>query len=106
MTAAAPLTGAYNAYNDNDRWGSHVLELVTAGGWLMILILLSSIVAVAICIERLYTLNPKKIAPPHLLATVWKQLKTGRKVFKNLRMAVLMLSLQITACPVSMAKAC
>jgi len=54
-----------------------VLELVTAGGWLMILILLSSIVAVAICIERLYTLNPKKIAPPHLLATVWKQLKAG-----------------------------
>ena len=54
-----------------------MLELVTAGGWLMILILLSSIVAVAICIERLYTLNPKKIAPPHLLATVWKQLKAG-----------------------------
>jgi biopolymer transport protein ExbB len=54
-----------------------VLELVTAGGWLMVLILLSSIVAVAICIERLYTLNPKKIAPPHLLATVWKQLKAG-----------------------------
>ena len=54
-----------------------MLELVTAGGWLMILILLSSIVAVAICIERLYTLNPRKIAPPHLLATVWKQLKAG-----------------------------
>ncbi|GAB3272204.1 MotA/TolQ/ExbB proton channel family protein [Parahaliea aestuarii] len=43
----------------------------------MVLILLCSIVAVAICIERLYTLNPKKIAPPHLLATVWKQLKAG-----------------------------
>ncbi len=54
-----------------------VLELVTARGWLMVLILLCSIVFVAICIERLYTLNPKKIAPPHLLATVWKQLKAG-----------------------------
>ncbi len=54
-----------------------MLELVTAGGWLMVLILLCSIVAVAICIERLYTLNPKRIAPPHLLATVWKQLKAG-----------------------------
>ncbi|GHD11020.1 translocation protein TolQ [Halioglobus japonicus] len=43
----------------------------------MILIVLSSVVALAICIERLYTLNPKKIAPPHLLATVWKQLKAG-----------------------------
>ena len=77
LRAAAHRSGAYNACNDNDRWGSHVLELVTAGGWLMVLILLSSIVAVAICIERLYTLNPKKIAPPHLLATVWKQLKAG-----------------------------
>jgi biopolymer transport protein ExbB len=54
-----------------------VLELVTAGGWLMGLILFSSIVAVAICIERVYTLNPKKIAPPHLLATVWKQIKAN-----------------------------
>ncbi len=41
------------------------------------LILLCSVVAAAICLERLYTLNPKKIAPPHLLATVWKQLKAG-----------------------------
>ena len=54
-----------------------MLELVTAGGWLMGLILLCSIVALAICIERLFILNPKKIAPPHLLATVWKQLKAG-----------------------------
>ncbi|WP_220463563.1 MotA/TolQ/ExbB proton channel family protein [Sediminihaliea albiluteola] len=43
----------------------------------MLLILFSSVLAVAICIERLYTLNPKKIVPPHLLATVWKQLKAG-----------------------------
>ncbi len=54
-----------------------MLELVTAGGWLMVLILACSVVVLAICIERLYTLNPKKIAPPHLLATVWKQLKAG-----------------------------
>jgi biopolymer transport protein ExbB len=54
-----------------------VLELLTAGGPLMVLIVLCSIVVLAICIERLYTLNPKKIAPPHLLATVWKQLKAG-----------------------------
>ncbi len=54
-----------------------MLELLTAGGPLMVLIVLCSIVVLAICIERLYTLNPKKIAPPHLLATVWKQLKAG-----------------------------
>ena len=54
-----------------------VLELLVAGGWLMVIIVLSSVVALAICIERFYTLNAKKIAPPHLLATVWKQLKRG-----------------------------
>ena len=54
-----------------------MLELLTAGGWLMVLIVLCSIIVLAICIERLYTLNQKKIAPPHLLATVWKQLKAG-----------------------------
>ncbi len=54
-----------------------MLELLVAGGWLMVIISLSSVVALAICIERFYTLNPKKIAPPHLLATVWKQLKRG-----------------------------
>ena len=43
----------------------------------MVLILVSSVVVLAICIERFYTLNPRKIAPPHLLATVWKQLKAG-----------------------------
>lgn len=43
----------------------------------MVLLVLCSIIALAICIERLYILNPKKISPPHLLATVWKQLKAG-----------------------------
>ena len=55
-----------------------MLELVTAGGILMIPILLCSVVVVAICLERLYTLNPKKIAPPHLLASVWQQLKADQ----------------------------
>ena len=62
-----------------------MLELLLAGGWLMILIILCSVVAVAICLERLYTLNPKKIAPPHLLATVWKELKAGELDAPKLR---------------------
>jgi biopolymer transport protein ExbB len=40
-------------------------------------IALGSILMLSICIERLYTLNTAKIAPPHLLATVWNQLKKG-----------------------------
>jgi biopolymer transport protein ExbB len=63
----------------------NVLELLMAGGWLMVLIVLCSIVVLAICVERLYTLNAKKIAPPHLLATVWKQLKAGEMDAARLR---------------------
>jgi len=62
-----------------------VLELLIAGGWLMVLIVLCSIIVLSICVERLYTLNAKKISPPHLLATVWKQLKAGEMDATRLR---------------------
>lgn len=48
-------------------------------------LVLCSILGMAICIERLYTLNIKKIAPPHLLATVWNQLKKGEMDAAKLR---------------------
>lgn len=54
-----------------------MLELVIAGGWLMVIIIACSVTAIAICIERFYVLNTHRIAPPHLLATVWTQLKAG-----------------------------
>ncbi len=54
-----------------------MLELVTAGGWLMLPIVLCSVIALGICIERLITLNTDKISPPHLLARVWTQLKNN-----------------------------
>jgi biopolymer transport protein ExbB len=62
-----------------------VLELLVAGGWVMVPLVLCSILGLAICIERFYTLNIKKIAPPHLLATVWKQLKRGELDATKLR---------------------
>jgi biopolymer transport protein ExbB len=62
-----------------------VLELVTAGGWLMIIIIACSVAAIAISIERLYVLNLKRIAPAHLLATVWKRLKAGEMDGPGLR---------------------
>jgi biopolymer transport protein ExbB len=67
-----------------------VLEIVTAGGWLMLPILLCSVVALGICIERLITLNKDKISPPHLLARVWTQLKNNEidaPGLRSLRMA-------------------
>ncbi len=63
-----------------------MLELLTAGGWLMLPILLCSIASLAISAERLIRLNPRKISPPHLLALVWKQLKNNELDTAKLRM--------------------
>lgn len=49
-----------------------MLELVKSGGWLMVPILLCSVVALAIAVERLWTLRPSRIAPKHLVANVWQ----------------------------------
>jgi len=54
-----------------------VKELVFAGGWMMIPLILASIIAVAICIERFWTLQSEKVAPKHLLAQVWSWIKNN-----------------------------
>jgi biopolymer transport protein ExbB len=54
-----------------------VFELVRAGGWLMLPIILCSIVAIAIIIERYWTLKPSRIAPKHILAEVWTKIKNS-----------------------------
>lgn len=79
------IGGAYNGSSSNNKWTVDVLELLMAGGWLMLLILVCSIVVVGICLERLYTLNPKKISPPHLLPKVWKQLQANELDSAKLR---------------------
>ncbi|WP_396586301.1 MotA/TolQ/ExbB proton channel family protein [Bermanella sp. R86510] len=50
-------------------------ELVFAGGWMMIPLLIASVLAVAICIERFWTLRPSNVAPKHLLAEMWALIK-------------------------------
>ena len=55
-----------------------MFELLKAGGWLMIPILLCSLVALAICVERLWTLNASKVAPPDLLKQVWGWIKNNQ----------------------------
>lgn len=52
-----------------------MLEIIQAGGWLMVPILLCSVVAAAICVERLWTLQRKRILPKNLLAQTWNGLK-------------------------------
>ena len=61
-----------------------MLDLIIAGGWVMPLIVCCSVVAVSICIERYIALDRQKIAPAHLLATVWRDLKQGELHAKKL----------------------
>lgn len=47
-----------------------MLELVLAGGWLMVPILLGSVLAMAVTAERLLALRRDKVIPPQLLVQV------------------------------------
>lgn len=63
-------------------------ELVKSGGWMMLPIILSSIAAVGIIIERLWTLRASRITPPHLVGQVWQWIqdkKLDKEKLKQLR---------------------
>ena len=51
-------------------------QLLAAGGWVMPVIVACSVIAFAICIERHFALNREKIAPKHLLASIWQRLRS------------------------------
>ena len=61
-----------------------VFELVQAGGWLMIPILLCSVLSVAIIIERMWTLRHKKVIPEKLLTGIWKLLNKDALTDKHI----------------------
>ncbi|WP_126454850.1 MotA/TolQ/ExbB proton channel family protein [Sulfuriflexus mobilis] len=48
-----------------------MFELVKAGGWLMLPIILCSAIALAIIAERFWSLQRKRITPKHLVAQIW-----------------------------------
>ncbi len=54
-----------------------MLELVKAGGWLMVPILLCSVIAMAIVAERFWSLQRKRITPGNLVVQVWQWAKSG-----------------------------
>jgi biopolymer transport protein ExbB len=62
-----------------------VVEIVRAGGWLMFPILLCSIVAIAIVIERFWTLSATRISPKYVVAQVWTWLKNNQLDSTKLR---------------------
>jgi len=49
-----------------------VLELVKAGGWLMLPIIACSVIALAIIVERIWSLQVRRVLPKHLVAQVWR----------------------------------
>ena len=53
-------------------------EIVKAGGWLMLPIILCSVVALAIIGERLWVLQRKRIIPSQLVAQIWHWHKSGQ----------------------------
>jgi biopolymer transport protein ExbB len=55
-----------------------MLEIVQAGGWLMVPIIACSVIAAAIMLERLWTLQAKRVIPRDLTAKVWHWVKNGQ----------------------------
>lgn len=60
-------------------------DLIKAGGWMMLPIVLASVLAFAICLERAWTLRASRVAPPDLLAQVWKWIKSNQLDSTKLR---------------------
>jgi biopolymer transport protein ExbB len=52
-----------------------MLEIVQAGGWLMLPIIACSVCAAAIILERLWTLQQKRVIPADLTRQVWDWVK-------------------------------
>src|SRR5690606_13863890 len=61
-----------------------MFEIVQAGGILMVPILLSSILAAAIFLERLWTLQPKRVLPAELTQKVRRWVEQGQIQDKHL----------------------
>lgn len=55
-----------------------MLEIIKAGGWVMWPIMAGSVIALAIVIERFWTLRAARIAPVGLAGRVWQQIREGK----------------------------
>lgn len=80
-----------------------MFEIVKAGGWLMAPILLCSVIAIAIIIERYWALRYSKVIPKDQLPQVWHWIKsheldsTKLKELKNSSLFGYVLSAGLTA---------
>ena len=49
-----------------------MLEIIKSGGWMMLPLILCSIAAMAIIVERFWALQKNKVLPPELVPQVWR----------------------------------
>jgi biopolymer transport protein ExbB len=61
-----------------------VFEMVQAGGWLMLPILLCSVIALAIVGERFWSLQQKRINPATLVSQIWEWYKADELTDENI----------------------
>ena len=62
-----------------------MLEIIQAGGWLMVPIIACSVIAAAIVLERLWTLQPKRVLPRQLTSQVRELAKRDQLDPKHLQ---------------------
>ncbi len=62
-----------------------MFDIIVAGGWLMLPIIICSIITIAITIERFWALNPGKIAPRNQLGQVWNWIQTNQMDSEKLK---------------------
>ncbi len=55
-----------------------MLEIVQSGGWLMLPIIICSVVAAAIILERLWTLRQRRVLPENLARQVWSWVRKNQ----------------------------
>ena len=55
-----------------------MLEIIEAGGWVMLPIIACSVVAMAIVLERSWTLRRRRIMPDNLVSSIWHLYRSGQ----------------------------
>ena len=55
-----------------------MLDIIKAGGWAMVPILLCSVIALAIVLDRLWMLRTRRVAPAKLVPQIWRWIKKGQ----------------------------
>ncbi|MEN7342722.1 MAG: MotA/TolQ/ExbB proton channel family protein [Pseudomonadota bacterium] len=62
-----------------------MVDIVLAGGWMMVPIILCAIIATGIVIERYWTLQQQRVIPKDLTSQVWAWVKNDELTHKHLQ---------------------